>query len=628
MANERNNENLVRDALRELGYYQDDTLDVVEQKPHSDALKRLLKNASKQSGNGVGSPEFIVTSSEDSDVVCLIECKASANKHASTNLDRPKDFAADGVLHYARFVAKEFHVVAIASSGENQSDWLVSSYLWPKGEESFRELTAPSGASLRSIVPWSAYQSAFRFDPEVKRRRLEELLEISRTMHDFMRDHAKLTESEKPLLVSGTLIALMNKAFRASYGSHKPEKLQAAWHQAIQNEIEDADIPQAKKKNISQPYSSIAVHPELGRPTPTFPQGPLHQLISILDRNVVPLMDIYEDHDVVGSFYGEFLKYTGGDKKSLGIVLTPRHITELFCQLAQVTKRDIVVDTCAGTGAFLIAAMGRMLDQATTVEEATDIRQNRLIGVENQPNMYALAASNMLLRGDGKANLYQGSCFDPSTVTAVKSHRRDESERPGELRPTVGLINPPYSQRGEKLHELDFVETMLETLRPGGIGIAIVPMSCATGNAGKRSLLSKHRLEAVMSMPPELFHPVGVVTCTMVFTAHQPHDDYPDHQSWFGYWREDSFIKTKHKGRIDSGEWAQVRARWVDMFINRRELIGESVLKKVGPTDEWVAEAYMETDYSSLSERDFAETVREYALFQLRNGLHAGVVGS
>ena len=35
----------------------------------------------------------------------------------------------------------------------------------------------------------------------------------------------------------------------------------------------------------------------------------------------------------------EFLKYTGGDKKALGIVLTPRHITELFAMLANVAAR-------------------------------------------------------------------------------------------------------------------------------------------------------------------------------------------------------------------------------------------------------------------------------------------------
>ncbi|MFB6198437.1 MAG: hypothetical protein ABEI52_09255, partial [Halobacteriaceae archaeon] len=37
----------------------------------------------------------------------------------------------------------------------------------------------------------------------------------------------------------------------------------------------------------------------------------------------------------------EFLRYTGGDKKGLGIVLTPKHITELFAEVADVHKDDV-----------------------------------------------------------------------------------------------------------------------------------------------------------------------------------------------------------------------------------------------------------------------------------------------
>lgn len=43
------------------------------------------------------------------------------------------------------------------------------------------------------------------------------------------------------------------------------------------------------------------------------------------------------------------------------------------------------------------------------------ILKRQLIGIENNPKMYALAASNMILRGDGKANLFQSSCFEPTT---------------------------------------------------------------------------------------------------------------------------------------------------------------------------------------------------------------------
>jgi type I restriction enzyme M protein len=495
VANERNNEKLVRDVLVDLHYYESADLTVEEQQSKNATIKRLLKAASKSGSGNVGYPEFIVTSIADDDVVLMIECKASKNRHASMNLDKPAEYAVDGVLHYAVAVSKEYHVIAMGSSGETQKDWRVSTYLHAKGADKPIELHARSGLAINKVVAWEDYRDAFTYDPEVKRKRIEDLMVVSRSMHNFMRDYAKLTESEKPLLVSGTLIALMNKPFRASYSTYRADRLQRAWLNAIGEQIEESDIPRAKKNIITQPYSSIAVQPSLGRATDKYPKGPLQELIRILDGELMPLMDVYHDYDVVGQFYGEFLKYTGGDKKSLGIVLTPRQITDLFCRLAQVSKDDVVVDICAGTGGFLIAALSRMLSQCVTEDERRDVRKNRLVGVEDLPNMYTLAASNMIFRGDGKANLYQGSCFEKPTIDALKAHRRNSKEKMGKLRPNIGMLNPPYSQKGEGLNELDFVMTMLDVLAPGGRGLAIVPMSCATGIYGKHELLKHHRLE-------------------------------------------------------------------------------------------------------------------------------------
>ncbi len=311
----------------------------------------------------------------------------------------------------------------------------------------------------------------------------------------------------------------------------------------------------------------------------------------------------------MGQFYGEFLKYTGGDKKALGIVLTPRHVAELFSLLANVGPQDKVLDICAGTGGFLISAMQHMLKRAVTEEERTDIKKNRLIGIENNPKMFALSASNMILRGDGKANLYQGSCHDGPIIRSVKR-----------MKPTVGMLNPPYAQSKSdaELHELYFVKLMLDCLAPGAIGIAIVPMSSAISpNPAREELMKHHTLEAVMSMPGELFYPVGVVTCIMVWTADIPHAK-SNKKTWFGYWKDDGFIKTKHMGRIDQNDkWSAIRDRWVEMFRNREVHAGESVMLHVTPADEWCAEAYMETDYSKITRADFEAVVRNYAMFRL-----------
>lgn len=608
MANERITEDLVDDQLRELGYYDDAEKIVVEKQQSAiEAIRKSLSKASKTGGGGSGYPEFIISAPETPDMVVVVECKPEIRFHESKNRDRPKDFAVDGVLHYARFLTHKYTVISIAVSGTPaHSEW--SFFVTTKGEKEARPLKAPSGAVITELVSLDDLIIAASFDPSVQAQRTKDLIAFSQEMHAFMRDEAELEEKEKPLAVAGSLIALNDPVFAKTYEAYGAKDLPDFWMQTIQKVIGSAQIPFAKITNMTQPFTGIQVHPELGKATKGYPQGLLHEIVTMLAEKVLPFITVYHDFDVVGAFYGEFLKYTGGDGKGLGIVLTPKHITELFSLLANVDKDSIVLDTCAGTGGFLISAMTQMIRTAITQDEIESIKKNQLIGVEQNPSMYALAASNMILRGDGKANLYQGSCFDTAITKGVKSHKA-----------TVGLINPPYAKTKEDLHELRFVEHMLDCLAPGAIGIAIVPISCATApSVHKRSLLKNHTLEAVMSMPSEVFYPVGVVTCVMVFTAHIPHAR-SDRKSWFGYWREDGFVKIKNLGRVDrNGTWPEIRDRWVEMFRNREVKPGESVMQKVDAEDEWVAEAYMETDYSTLTQSDFEKVLLDYALFTLR----------
>ena len=611
MKNERITENIVREKLRKFHYYTTDGVSVEEQKSVIEEVKRLLKGASKTGGTGSGYPEFLITTRSTPDFIVIFECKADVKNHRSTNLDKPKDFAVDGALHYARRLSKSFNVIAVAVSGQSESELKISTFLHAKQADDFKSLTNKDGKLIDSLVSIDDYIKHGTFDPEVAQSRHDDLMSFSRELHDFLRDHARITESEKPLIISGTLIALKNKAFVKSFDAYSPDELQKEWMRVIKEEFKKAEIPNSKEYSMTQPFSSIAVHPELGKPTSKYPRGILYEIIKMLNDKVWPFISIYHDFDVVGQFYGEFLKYTGGDKKALGIVLTPRHITELFSFLANVQKDSKVLDICAGTGGFLISAMYQMFKQATTEREKQKIKSEGLVGVEQQPNMYALAASNMILRGDGKANLYQGSCFDEGITRALKNHKCN-----------IGMINPPYAQGDEDLHELVFVKHMLDCLSKGGTGIAIVPMSCAISPHPKREeLLKYHTLDAVMSMPDDLFYPVGTVTCIMVFKAHLPHEQ-SNQKTWFGYWKNDGFLKTKHLGRIDlNKKWTSIRDKWVELYRNRDDEPGLSVKQKVTPQDEWCAEAYMETDYSTLTKDDFEKVVKKYMVFKLLNDM-------
>jgi type I restriction-modification system DNA methylase subunit len=291
-------------------------------------------------------------------------------------------------------------------------------------------------------------------------------------------------------------------------------------------------------------------------------------------------------------------------------VLTPAHITDLFCDLANISSNDVIYDPCCGTGGFLIAGMKRMFELAGNDEDKKqDIKRKQLAGVELRPSMYTYACSNMMMRGDGKSNIYCGDCFALENI--IKDHHK----------PTVAFLNPPYDvgTAGQML----FIEHALNMVsEQNGTVVAIVQMSCAIKNekeliAVKKRILEKHHLKAVLSMPDDLFYPVGVVTCIMVFEANKQNEG---RETWFGYFKNDKFEKRKNQGRIDArGLYKEEKKRWLNAYHNLKGVAGLSVKQEVKGEDEWCAEAYMETDYSTLNQADFEKKLKDYIAFKFLN---------
>ena len=232
--NERLTENIVRDSLRRLGYY-DPAADLLieEQASSIEAIKRLLRSASKSGKGGKGAPEFIISSPASPDFLLIVECKASVSDQRSAVYDnmslleaaafeeetpeqqtkRIQNYAVDGALHYAQYLSKEYNVIALAVSGQTTSEAVYDTYLYPKRAFAPKKLLTKEGEPIDRLLAWTEYIAHATYDPTVQKLRFDELMAFSRELHDFMRDYAKLTESEKPLVVSGTLIALRNKVF-------------------------------------------------------------------------------------------------------------------------------------------------------------------------------------------------------------------------------------------------------------------------------------------------------------------------------------------------------------------------------------------------------------------------------
>lgn len=74
MSNERKTENLVRDDLRRLGYYDNsNTIRVEEQKSEIETVKKLLRGASKSGKGGIGAPEFIISNLSTPDFLDVLQ---------------------------------------------------------------------------------------------------------------------------------------------------------------------------------------------------------------------------------------------------------------------------------------------------------------------------------------------------------------------------------------------------------------------------------------------------------------------------------------------------------------------------------------------------------------------------
>lgn len=636
---------LFKDLLEYNGYLTDGDL-IVEFKDKTDneKLKKTLENASKK-GNKNGIPDFIIRSHKYPDIVFLIECKSDTKYHESRDKNGIGKYAVDDVLHYSSFVSKEFDVLSIAISGTN-NNYLVSAFWQLKGTNEVNEVKSDKLLT---------YQNYLRLilDSEVAfHRDYNALLKYAKTLNAKLHKK-KIKESNRALLISGILVALQHKPFLASYSEHKtPHSLISSLIGAISSELRADSLKDKNADTVLGSFSFI-------KSNKTFEDektglSNLLEIIEDIHKNVYTFLDKYKYIDTLSQFYIEFLRYANTDK-GLGIVLTPLHIAQLFAKMAGVNKDTVVLDNAAGTGGFLVAAMGEMIQDAGDDEKKiSEIKKNQIYGIEYEDSILALLVSNMIIHSDGRSNINWGSTFDviPSKLLHLKNevldnHKLNENNPKDQVeivkllkdynnidldrnKIDVGLLNPPFKMAKDDIEEFDFIFSNISAVKKGGTVIALVPVSVVTDTTGinfenKKKLLKHHTLEAVVSLPEELFSnsKTSVVTVGIVITAHIPHPKLKE--TWFGYWRNDGFVKTKVYGRSDVNQlWNGengLEQQWLSAYLNRKESSQLSVKKIVTANDEWLAEAFLQTDYTVLTQADFEKVIRQYKAFKLENDL-------
>lgn len=357
------------------------------------------------------------------------------------------------------------------------------------------------------------------------------------------------------------------------------------------------------------------------------------EILDYIDKNVIPYINDKNTagQDLLNLFFTTFNKYVGKSDKNQAF--TPDHICDFMSKAVGVNKNSRILDPCCGSGAFLVRAMTDAMDDCETEEERDKVKRNQIFGIEYEEGAYGLSSTNMLIHGDGNSNVIQASMF-------AKADWIENANI------NVVLMNPPYNASKKQCNPeytktwstkkkedpskgFHYVSWVAKHVSRNCKMAVLLPMQAAIGNSSevkkfKQEMLESYTLDAVFSLPDDMFYPgAAAVACCMIFDLSQSHER-SNRDTFFGYFKEDNFRKRKGLGRVEQTDnngnslWEKTKQEWLDLYRNKREKPGLSVMHKVTYKDEWLAEAYMETDYSKLNKNDFQTTINDYLAYLIR----------
>ena len=419
----------------------------------------------------------------------------------------------------------QYHeVIAIGIAGDSDETIEIKVYyVYGSGEQSFKLLENVTTLDfLENKKTFDEfYNSAILTDDEKHEILINsqaQLQKYAKSLNKLMHNH-NITAPQRVLYVSGMLLSMQNVV--DTQGHKIQDGLVPADLKGIQsdtkrdgvqivNQIKEflvaRDIPMDKQNLMLSSFSEISKAPlrdketKLDKEVSKLIDGNASsnkQIFTFIYHNIYLSIDAMAGHlDIMGEMYSEFLKYALGDGKEIGIVLTPPYITKMMATILDINQNIKVMDLATGSAGFLISAMEIMIDDAentygkkttAALDKIHAIKSQQLLGIELNAEMFTLAATNMILRGDGSSNIQSANTFE----TPVELY---EDFNANKL-----LLNPPFSydQNG-----MPFIAFGLDKMEKGGLGAIIIQDSAGSGKAVKtnQAMLKKHTLVASIKM--------------------------------------------------------------------------------------------------------------------------------
>ncbi|WP_038888008.1 hypothetical protein, partial [Vibrio rotiferianus] len=178
-------------------------------------IDKALKTASKNGSGNVGFPEYVGVVK---DFIIVIENKADLSNHLKHDINGlisndPKDivnFAVNGALFYGQHLAKNTtykKVIAFGISGDEKKHQISPLYI--DETEYYRELPeVESFISFNDKNINEYYTREILNEETSKEKELAEILKDASDLHEDLRNYGNLKDIDKPLIVSGILLAL------------------------------------------------------------------------------------------------------------------------------------------------------------------------------------------------------------------------------------------------------------------------------------------------------------------------------------------------------------------------------------------------------------------------------------
>ena len=561
MTRQKSSETVTENIFRE--YYGANTF--IEKS----AIPSVYGFTSKKGTNYAGYPDFFKIDEE----YCIV-VEAKATDHVAAQ-EETQYYIINNKIHK--------DIIGIAISGQSIDNIKITYYLRLNGKSAF--VTFPQENTFLSLSAIKKQYVKSKYGESVT---TEALITVLKDLNKRFNDNNKVRDTDRSLFFSGLMIALKNNNFRSTYKSiQAPSKQEVATTKAtvleahyLNKSILEAITTELESKinSLSKEFSWRDKFSFIKNIDYTLEE--YKKIIGIIEEKIFYPFQNEEKQDILGRAYKIFLSRAGKvDNKN--IILTPDHIKELMVRLARLSVNDVVLDTCAGSGGFLMEAMETMIALAKGDETIIDkITEKQLIGFETDPVLFALACSNMFLHGDGRTNLlYRSSLLDETQEGIVNNSDNELLEYIRNMKPTKVIINPPY----ENNNPIKFTIQALNYLEPGGKLVIIMPTPTLTHNQGglTEKVLSMAKLEYVIKMPNKLFTEQKRTVNTSIFgftkTPHIQTDDV-----LFYNLEDDGFVSIQHKGRIDkNGTWLQIEDIIFDAISNSKEIQNICQKKKI-----------------------------------------------